>query len=1412
MASAYGRPRTQTNTSITTPQSRLNTTYPNIPSRTAQSDQSDKDYLKIRPFIPERTSSNPQQISKIVNALNYDVSQIRPFAQGRLRSNCSSAHEQQQLPNVNINHNNIPASNRQTTNNNYGVTSSANSNSGNSEAAAAPGSGSTAPPAGVLTYDWAHMPISPRTKSTDGGWKLGGKRVHQLQEQSHSHYPAPYHQHPPQYYSQYQPHSLPHKRLQRIQVTTDSQTFHSLTVTDLVDSTAIKENILKKLNLGSGDYLYYHENGDMYQHENGERFYAPLSDEEIVNICRKSDERPKDQISVISIDQLAPPYALDGRGIYPDIPSNYGYNRHQGSTVTMIYPHQNSFYGHSGTPITQEGYDPQFTNVISSSPKLIPTTPRSIDAHSLDSDIPPSFPCGTAALNEESRDDSDISESSSKRLSGRSIQSLEAHQQSIPNAHATPVALSAELWAVRPQQQSAGDLPEPRQQKPPVSLWAIPPRQTCEDETEEVKKPVSLWAVPPQKDQGPKDSNTGPQVKPCAAPSLWAVPPQHSSDLEGECVTPKKPLSSASSLWAIPPQRLSDSEDESPTPAKVPLTGSSLWAVPPQQLSDSEGDRIASRKTSSSGSSLWAIPPQRSLDSISKEESSSGSSLWAIPPQKQEHIQLSDPSIPAVEIETKDSEGGRIKAKQFEILSLWTRPSSDSGGSANDEAGGAKSDAVSLWAVPPKHKSVGKEQDTINVKESKDVESSLWAVPHDENHAEVQEAKPTPEMHEKGPSVSLWAVPPKKPSSNSATIAEEVSNSNSSSIQAPTSLWAVPPGGLSLSDRSVDDSIFVNPISGDDSAAGGTGTHPTPLSAYSDNAPYGELWPVDDTPDDSIPAYSKAELSTRFRMNPGNGGTRKNLRRHRRQLSDARSISADNSDQDTASRRQVRFSQATPYSTIEDGVEKLSLRDEPVENRSRNNKDLQIQIPHTDQELHVRSPRTPRQKTPLSAAAFPSPTSALQDPTDAEDAVWGERPSVERLYRDIDKYLPGHDLDKEIFIEANGGTTTSPAPRRLVGHKKSIRVVAKEAHSNWRQAMNVIRVNNRLRRRNTKMWGSKVEQVKPGMELVEQIIIKDVNGTGIGKSADSNWYCATYSRVPTRSQQIAPTKMQWVRGELIGRGSFGRVYHALNVAAGEWIALKEVDVPKTKSDMLNDKMKESIDSLYREVSLLKDFDHENIVQYLGYDYDEEQGHIHIFLEYVPGGSILSVLNKVGKFDEVLVRYFTRQILLGLEYLHDRNVMHRDIKAGNILVDNNGICKIADFGLSKPSGQEEVYNPNANTMMKGTIFWMAPEVVKGSTYSAKIDIWSLGCTVIEMLTGSHPWLDLNMLAALYNLGKYQAPPLPEGASESAKDFLTMCFTINPEDRPTAADLLVHPFVRQEPSFNFKNYMRELEPKS
>lgn len=114
----------------------------------------------------------------------------------------------------------------------------------------------------------------------------------------------------------------------------------------------------------------------------------------------------------------------------------------------------------------------------------------------------------------------------------------------------------------------------------------------------------------------------------------------------------------------------------------------------------------------------------------------------------------------------------------------------------------------------------------------------------------------------------------------------------------------------------------------------------------------------------------------------------------------------------------------------------------------------------------------------------------------------------------------------------------------------------------------------------------------------------------------------------------------------------------MNVEAGEWIAVKQVDLPTTKADYANPQLRETKDALFREISLLEDLDNEYIVQYLGYDVDEDEGHINIFLEYVPGGSIASCLSKTGKFEVPLVRFFTQQILMGLAYLHNRNVLHR----------------------------------------------------------------------------------------------------------------------------------------------------------
>lgn len=224
---------------------------------------------------------------------------------------------------------------------------------------------------------------------------------------------------------------------------------------------------------------------------------------------------------------------------------------------------------------------------------------------------------------------------------------------------------------------------------------------------------------------------------------------------------------------------------------------------------------------------------------------------------------------------------------------------------------------------------------------------------------------------------------------------------------------------------------------------------------------------------------------------------------------------------------------------------------------------------------------------------------------------------------------------------------------------------------------------------------------------------------------------------------LTAVTLNWVKGRLIGKGSYGRVYLAFNVTSGDMMAVKQVEQAPSDEGTVDPRQKSMIDALQGEISLLKDLYHTNIVTYLGCETSPK--YVSIFLEYVPGGTIAAIYRtpNQGRFEEQLVKYFTGQILDGLAYLHDKGIWHRDLKGDNILVDASGVCKISDFGISKQTS--DVYDSYANgTMMKGSVFWMAPEIIQSQgerSYSGKVDIWSLGCVVLEMWTGARPWSDV-----------------------------------------------------------------------
>ncbi|KAG8083087.1 hypothetical protein GUJ93_ZPchr0014g47087 [Zizania palustris] len=275
---------------------------------------------------------------------------------------------------------------------------------------------------------------------------------------------------------------------------------------------------------------------------------------------------------------------------------------------------------------------------------------------------------------------------------------------------------------------------------------------------------------------------------------------------------------------------------------------------------------------------------------------------------------------------------------------------------------------------------------------------------------------------------------------------------------------------------------------------------------------------------------------------------------------------------------------------------------------------------------------------------------------------------------------------------------------------------------------------------------------------------------------------------PGRSDNPPSPGSRWKKGKLIGRGTFGHVYVGFNNDSGEMCAMKEVTL-----FMDDPKSKESAKQLGQEITLLSRLQHPNIVQYYGSETVDDK--LYIYLELVSGGSIHKLLQEYGQLGEPAIRSYTQQILSGLAYLHAKNTVHRDIKGANILVDPSGRVKLADFGMAK-----HINGHQCPFSFKGSPYWMAPEVIKNSNgCNLAVDIWSLGCTVLEMATSKPPWSQYEGIAAMFKIGNSrELPPIPDHLSEQGKDFIRKCLQRDPSQRPTAVELLQHPFMQKAAS--------------
>ncbi|MCO5570081.1 hypothetical protein L7F22_023795 [Adiantum nelumboides] len=254
----------------------------------------------------------------------------------------------------------------------------------------------------------------------------------------------------------------------------------------------------------------------------------------------------------------------------------------------------------------------------------------------------------------------------------------------------------------------------------------------------------------------------------------------------------------------------------------------------------------------------------------------------------------------------------------------------------------------------------------------------------------------------------------------------------------------------------------------------------------------------------------------------------------------------------------------------------------------------------------------------------------------------------------------------------------------------------------------------------------------------------------------------------------------WLPCSPLGSGSSARVSLALSLPDGLPFALKSPLSPSSSPSLLNE--------LLTLLPLSSPF----IVRCLGADLaPSDSSPRHLFLEFMDGGSLYSLLKRSGDcLSELLVRSYVLSIVQGLKYLHLNGIVHCDIKAQNILIGSSGV-KIADFGAAKRIGKGGV----SKSEFRGTPLLMAPEVIQGVEQGFPSDIWSLGCTVVELLHGCPPWGHISDAgAALYKLGcSEEDPPLPEAISDDARDFLIHCLQRDPKARWTACELLQHPFL-------------------
>ena len=259
----------------------------------------------------------------------------------------------------------------------------------------------------------------------------------------------------------------------------------------------------------------------------------------------------------------------------------------------------------------------------------------------------------------------------------------------------------------------------------------------------------------------------------------------------------------------------------------------------------------------------------------------------------------------------------------------------------------------------------------------------------------------------------------------------------------------------------------------------------------------------------------------------------------------------------------------------------------------------------------------------------------------------------------------------------------------------------------------------------------------------------------------------------------------WEHVAVVGKGGSSTVYKALIKSTGGFVAVKQIEIDGLSKDQIS--------GIKGEIETMKDLSHPNILRYLGTQ--QSPNRVFIFLEYADRGSLRHFYSNKGPLTESQITFCLQGIVAGLNYLHENGIAHRDIKCANCLLGSEGVVKLADFGASKRFESDSIVSG-----LKGTPHWMAPEVIKGTQMTTgwmKADVWSLGCTVVEMFTAKVPYAEYeNPMTAMYKIASGEVPSFkpstlqPNMPSEDLVSFIHTCCAVEPATRPGAEQLLKH----------------------